>query len=72
MTYRTTVKNGVVPLPPDAHIEDGTEVEIVVRPRGASVGKLLEHAGTWHGDDADEIVDLIYRTRSSRQASQFD
>jgi hypothetical protein len=28
MTYRGTVKNGVVVLPPEARIPDGTEVQI--------------------------------------------
>jgi hypothetical protein len=28
MTYRGTVKNGVVVLPPDAHLADGLEVEV--------------------------------------------
>ncbi len=66
MTYRTTVENGIVRLPPDAMIADGTEVEVSVRPRGSSLGDLLAFAGTWQGDDAEEIVDLIYRARSSR------
>ena len=69
MTYRTTVKNGTVELPPDVLIEDGTEVEVTVLPRGADLGALLSQAGTWHGDDADEVVELIYHSRSSREVS---
>ena len=67
MTFKATVKNGVIPLPFDAHVEDGTEVEITVRPRGARLGALLRHAGTWHGDDAEKIIEMIYRSRSSRE-----
>lgn len=66
MTYKATVKNGVVMIPPDAAIADGTEVEVTVRPCGIELGQLLKHAGTWEGDDAEEIIDLIYRSRSSR------
>jgi hypothetical protein len=66
MTYKALVRNGAIPLPPDAVIEDGTEVEITIRPKGATLGQLLKHAGTWHGTDADDVVESIYRSRSSR------
>lgn len=72
MTYRATVRDGVVVLPPEAVIEDGTEVEVVVHTRGTALVELLQHAGTWRGGDADEIVNVIYRTRSSRDVSVFD
>jgi len=62
MTYRATVRDGVVILPPEAVIENGTEVEVVVRTRGNALAELLQYAGTWRGDDADEIVNLIHRT----------
>ena len=67
MTYRTVVKNGIVELPADSVIADGTEVEVTVRPKGTTLGEILRTAGVWHGDDADEVVDLIYRSRSSRE-----
>jgi hypothetical protein len=69
MTYRATVRDGVVILPPEAVIENGTEVEVVVRTRGSALAELLQYAGTWRGDDADEIVNVIYRSRSSRDVS---
>jgi len=72
MTYKATVKKGVVVLPPEAVIADGTEVEVVVRPRGTALGALLEFAGNWNGDDADEIVNVIYNARSSRDISVFN
>ncbi len=71
MTYRTVVKNGFVPLPPDLPIEDGTEVEVTVRPKGTTLGEMLRHAGVWHGEDADELVEMIYRSRSSRPISSL-
>jgi hypothetical protein len=66
MTYRTVVKNGIVELPPDLPIEDGTEVEVTLRPKGTTLGDILRHAGVWHGDDAEEVIEMIYRSRSSR------
>ncbi len=69
MTYKTTVKNGMVTLPPDALIADGTEVEVSVLPRGVNLGELLAYAGTWRGDDAEEVLDMVYRSRSSRPSS---
>ena len=72
MTYRAVVKNGAVELPSDAGIADGTEVEVYVRPLGASLGELLEFAGAWQGDDVDGTVDLIYRSRSSRAVPRLD
>ena len=72
MTHKATVRKGVVVPPPEAVIADGTEVEVVVRPRGTALRALLELAGGWNGDDADEIVDVIYRTRSSRDVSVFN
>ena len=72
MTYKATVRGGVVILPPEAVLDDGTEVEVVVRARGTPLSDLLKYAGTWSGDDADEIIDLIYRSRSSRDVSALD
>lgn len=66
MTYRSVVQQGAIALPPNAHIEDGTAVEITVCPKSSTLGDLLKHAGRWHGDDAEAIVEMIYRTRSSR------
>ncbi len=66
MTYRAVVKNGAAVLPADAQIADGTEVEVVVSSRGTPLRELLRYSGKWHGDDADEVLEMIYRTRSSR------
>jgi hypothetical protein len=72
MTYRAVVRNGAVELPLDAGIADGTEVDVYVRPPAVRLGDLLQFAGTWEGDDADEVVDMIYRSRSSREVPRLD
>ena len=41
MTYKAVVDKGVVALPPDALIEDGTEVEVTIRQKGTTLGALL-------------------------------
>jgi hypothetical protein len=72
MTYKAIVQNGMIVLPPDAEIADGTSVDITIHPSPSRLGELLKHAGTWHGDDAEEIVDLIYKSRwkpSSRRST---
>ncbi len=66
MVYRTVVQNGTVPLPDHSSIPDGTEVEVEVHPVGSRLGDLLAAAGRWHGDDAADAIDVIYRSRSSR------
>ena len=69
MTYRAIVKNGVVAIPDDAEISDGTEVEVRVCANGTRLGDLLDHAGRWQGDDADAAIETIYRSRSSRRTA---
>jgi hypothetical protein len=32
--------------------------------RGSKAKDLLEFAGTWHGKDAEECLQLVYETRS--------
>lgn len=33
-------------------------------PAWSTAGRLLRHAGKWVGDDLEECLDLVYRTRS--------
>jgi hypothetical protein len=72
MTYRAVVKNGVVELPPEAGISDGMEMDVSVRLHGTKLEHLLKHAGAWQGDDADEVLELIYKSRSSRETPSLD
>jgi len=64
MTYRGIVKNGAIELPAEAQWPDGTVVRLE-----ASVpkrfGDLLDLAGTWAGDDADRVVEEIYKARTT-------
>ena len=60
MSYRGTVKNGVVVLPPEAKLPDGTEVEVIAEtellPEGdpfiAAVLKLAKPRPHWPKDYA--------------------
>jgi hypothetical protein len=72
MRFTGVVKNGVVVLPPDAHLANGTKV-CVETGEEHRFADLLKLAGTWEGDDADRIVAEIYKTRSSAPArASFD
>ncbi len=63
MVYHGVVRDGAVRLPPDADLPDGTPVRVEALP-GGRFRDLLDLAGTWTGDDADEVVEEIYRLRS--------
>jgi hypothetical protein len=60
MTYRGTVKNGVVVLPPDAALPEGAEVEVIAEtellaeddPRIAGLLKLAKPRPHWPADYA--------------------
>ena len=65
MVFKGIVKNGRIELPPEANLPDGTEVRVEAASRKSTFADLLPFAGTWQGDDADEIVKEIYATRSS-------
>jgi hypothetical protein len=72
MTYKGIIRNGAVVLEADVDLPDGTEVRVepVSRRRFCD---LLELAGTWEGDDADAIVDEVYRARTSAPSrTSFD
>ena len=45
MTYRGTVKNGVVVLPADAKLPDGTKVEVVPENSTGAKPSVREFAG---------------------------
>ena len=73
---KVIVPDEPVDLPPntvlDLRIEDGSETETTVPLKGTRLEDLLELAGTWHGDDADEIIRMIFESRSSRQIPLLD
>lgn len=35
--------------------------------RGAKAGDLLQFAGTWEGDDLEDCLRLVYKTRSQAE-----
>ena len=41
MSFHGTVKNGVVVLPPDAHLPEGAEVEVVLREKAPEADPFL-------------------------------
>ncbi len=45
MTYRGTVKNGVVVLPADAKLPDGAKVEVVLEESAGARPNVREFAG---------------------------
>ena len=64
MVFEGVVRNRAVVLPPEADLPEGT----IVRIEAASFRRfsdLGELAGTWEGDDADQVVAEIYALRSS-------
>ena len=67
MVFQGVVEKGVVRLPADAAIPDGTVVRVEAAPH-ARFGDLMDLAGTWQGDDAERIVAEIYAARSSAPA----
>ena len=42
MSYTGKVKNGVVVLPPEAHLPEGTEVEVIPRSTPEATNSFLE------------------------------
>jgi len=42
MSYTGKVQNGVVVLPPDAHLLEGTEVEVIPRTASQATNPFLE------------------------------
>ena len=56
MILRGVVENGVVRLPANVRIPDGTVVRIEVLPR-THFADLIDLAGTWQGDDAESAPD---------------
>lgn len=64
MVLKGVVRKGTIELPPGANLPDGTVVRVEASTR-KSFRDLLDLAGTWQGDDADCIVEEIYRLRSS-------
>lgn len=70
MTIKGVVKNGVVQLPPEACLSDGTVVHIETV-AGGTFASLEGLAGTWEGDDAEIVVEDIYRLRSSAPSRSY-
>ncbi len=64
MVLQGIVENGVVRLPADASLPDGTIVRVEANPR-TRFSDLMDLAGTWQGDDAEHVVEEIYASRSS-------
>lgn len=62
--FEGVVRNRAVALPPDTNLPEGTVVRIETAPH-RRFSDLAELAGTWEGEDADEIVADIYALRSS-------
>ena len=62
MVFEGVVRNGVIHLPPEAALGDGTvvRVEPLVAKR---LRDLMDRAGTWERDDADRVVEDIYAHR---------
>lgn len=64
MVFEGVVRNGAVQLPPEVNLPDGTVVRVEAN-SACKFEHLLPLAGTWHGGDADQIVEDIYKLRSS-------
>jgi hypothetical protein len=67
VSYKGTVKNGVVVLPPDAHLADGTPVEIIpqeLRPEDdpfiAAALKTAKPRPHWPKDYARNLDHYLY------------
>ncbi|MBM3860802.1 MAG: hypothetical protein FJ395_14280 [Verrucomicrobia bacterium] len=67
MTYRGTIKNGVVVLPPDAKLPEGAEVEVFpseLRPEDdsfvAAVQKVAKPRHHWPRDYARNLDHYLY------------
>ena len=67
MSYKGTVKNGVVILPPDAKLPDGTAVEIIPEelssaedPFLAAVQKVAKPRRHWPADYARNLDHFLY------------
>jgi predicted DNA-binding antitoxin AbrB/MazE fold protein len=63
MVIKGKFEKGKIRILSDIDVPEGTEVDVII-PSTAS-GNLLKHAGTWKGNDADDIIRLIYDTRNS-------
>jgi hypothetical protein len=48
----------------DVKLPEGTVVSLITEPKGTPASKLIGLAGTWRGDDAGDVTDVIYATRS--------
>ena len=64
MVCKGIVRGGVIEPAGSVKLQEGQEVWIETGPAGTPARVLLRRAGTWRGDDADAILDLIYKTRS--------
>lgn len=68
MSFKGTVKNGVVVLPPDANLAEGTEVEVIAGtellpeddPFIAAVLKLAKPRPHWPKDYARNLDHYLY------------
>lgn len=69
--FQGVVRGGSVLLPPDVDLPDGTVVRVETVSHRTFAG-LEDLKGRWNGDDAESVVDEIYRRRSSAsQRAQF-
>lgn len=64
MTFKAVVQHGIVQMPEGIDIPDGTVVEVTAT-TPKRVADVMDLAGTWAGDDADEILREIHASRSS-------
>ena len=64
MVCKGIVHAGVVEPSVEVALPEGIEVRIETDPEGVPASCLLRHAGTWHGDDADRVIETIYADRS--------
>jgi hypothetical protein len=74
MIFQGIVENGVVRLPPEAALPDGTFVRIEAS-RQKRFAELMDVAGTWQGDDAESDPDhtnsvLVARPYSEPKLAQ--
>lgn len=82
MVFRAIIRDGRIELPVGIKLPDGAEVEVAVKSQPGNdsarggrchLGDVLKFAGTWAGDDSDEIIEEIYSSRSSsRNRPGFD
>lgn len=68
MTFEAKVINGRIELPPGVALPDGTSVTVEATRASHTIADLLPLLGTWEGDDAEEIIEEVYRYRSHSPA----